>query len=48
MEVWALEAFGASQHLTGNPDIKSDDVMGRAKSYESIVKGEPMPEPRYS
>ena len=43
MEVWALEAFGASHILQEILTIKSDDVMGRAKAYESIVKGEPMP-----
>ncbi len=43
MEVWALEAFGASHVLQEILTIKSDDVMGRAKSYEAIVKGEPMP-----
>ncbi|HOK86091.1 MAG TPA: DNA-directed RNA polymerase subunit beta, partial [Tenuifilum sp.] len=45
MEVWALEAFGASHILQEILTIKSDDVVGRAKAYESIVKGEPMPEP---
>jgi len=45
MEVWALEAFGAAHILREVLTIKSDDVMGRAKSYESIVKGEPMPKP---
>ena len=45
MEVWALEAFGASNILREILTIKSDDVVGRAKSYESIVKGEPMPTP---
>ncbi|HCY00703.1 MAG TPA: DNA-directed RNA polymerase subunit beta [Bacteroidales bacterium] len=45
MEVWALEAFGASHILQEILTIKSDDVMGRAKAYESIVKGEPMPKP---
>jgi DNA-directed RNA polymerase subunit beta len=43
MEVWALEAFGASNILQEILTIKSDDVIGRAKAYESIVKGEPMP-----
>jgi len=43
MEVWALEAFGASNILQEILTIKSDDVMGRAKAYEAIVKGEPMP-----
>ncbi|WP_185861140.1 DNA-directed RNA polymerase subunit beta [Blattabacterium cuenoti] len=45
MEVWALEAFGASNILREILTVKSDDVPGRAKTYESIVKGEPMPEP---
>jgi len=45
MEVWALEAFGASHVLQEILTIKSDDVMGRAKAYEAIVKGEAMPEP---
>ncbi len=45
MEVWALEAFGASHILQEVLTVKSDDVMGRAKAYESIVKGEPMPQP---
>ncbi len=45
MEVWALEAYGASSTLREILTVKSDDVMGRAKTYESIVKGEPMPEP---
>jgi DNA-directed RNA polymerase subunit beta len=43
MEVWALEAFGASNILQEILTIKSDDVSGRAKAYEAIVKGEPMP-----
>jgi DNA-directed RNA polymerase subunit beta len=43
MEVWALEAFGASNILQEILTVKSDDVMGRAKAYEAIVKGEPMP-----
>jgi DNA-directed RNA polymerase subunit beta len=43
MEVWALEAFGAAHILQEILTIKSDDVVGRAKAYESIVKGEPMP-----
>jgi DNA-directed RNA polymerase subunit beta len=43
MEVWALEAFGASNILQEILTVKSDDVLGRAKAYESIVKGEPMP-----
>ena len=45
MEVWALEAFGASHVLQEILTIKSDDVVGRAKAYEAIVKGEPMPTP---
>jgi len=45
MEVWALEAYGASSTLREMLTVKSDDVIGRAKTYESIVKGEPMPEP---
>ena len=45
MEVWALEAYGASSILREILTVKSDDVMGRAKTYESIVKGEAMPEP---
>lgn len=45
MEVWALEAFGASHILQEILTIKSDDVQGRAKAYEAIVKGEPMPTP---
>ncbi len=45
MEVWALEAFGASHVLQEILTIKSDDVMGRSKAYEAIVKGDPMPTP---
>ncbi|MFV0248118.1 MAG: DNA-directed RNA polymerase subunit beta [Tenacibaculum sp.] len=45
MEVWALEAYGASSILREILTVKSDDVQGRAKTYESIVKGEVMPEP---
>ena len=45
MEVWALEAFGASHVLQEILTIKSDDVIGRAKAYESIVKGENMTKP---
>ena len=45
MEVWALEAYGASSILREILTVKSDDVLGRAKTYEAIVKGEPMPEP---
>ncbi|TVR71244.1 MAG: DNA-directed RNA polymerase subunit beta [Marinilabiliales bacterium] len=44
MEVWALEAFGASHILQEILTIKSDDVIGRAKAYESIVKGDPLPQ----
>jgi len=45
MEVWALEAYGASSTLQEILTVKSDDVIGRAKTYESIVKGEMLPEP---
>ncbi|MEN7549637.1 DNA-directed RNA polymerase subunit beta [Rapidithrix thailandica] len=45
MEVWALEAFGASHVLREILTVKSDDVVGRAKAYEAIVKGENLPEP---
>ena len=45
MEVWALEAFGAAHILQEILTIKSDDVVGRSKAYEAIVKGEPMPTP---
>ena len=45
MEVWALEAFGASNVLQEILTVKSDDVQGRAKAYESIVKGKNLPEP---
>ncbi|MFN3874938.1 MAG: DNA-directed RNA polymerase subunit beta, partial [Flavobacteriales bacterium] len=45
MEVWALEAFGAAHILQEILTVKSDDVMGRAKAYEAIVKGEPLPQP---
>ena len=45
MEVWALEAFGASHILQEILTIKSDDVHGRSKAYEAIVKGDPMPTP---
>jgi DNA-directed RNA polymerase subunit beta len=45
MEVWALEAFGASNILREILTVKSDDVIGRAKTYEAIVKGDRMPEP---
>ena len=45
MEVWALEAYGASRLLQEMLTVKSDDVEGRIKTYEAIVKGEPIPEP---
>ena len=45
MEVWALEAYGASHVLQEVLTVKSDDVNGRAKAYESIVKGDNMPVP---
>ncbi|MBK9514329.1 MAG: DNA-directed RNA polymerase subunit beta [Flavobacteriales bacterium] len=45
MEVWALEAFGAANILQEILTVKSDDVIGRAKAYEAIVKGEPLPQP---
>ena len=45
MEVWALEAFGAAHVLQEILTIKSDDVVGRSKAYEAIVKGDPMPTP---
>jgi DNA-directed RNA polymerase subunit beta len=45
MEVWALEAFGASNVLQEILTIKSDDVVGRSRAYEAIVKGDPMPTP---
>ncbi len=45
MEVWALEAFGAAHILQEILTVKSDDVIGRARAYEAIVKGEPMPTP---
>ena len=45
MEVWAIEAFGASHILQEILTIKSDDVVGRAKAYEAIVKGENLPKP---
>ncbi|OJX37348.1 MAG: DNA-directed RNA polymerase subunit beta [Flavobacteriia bacterium 40-80] len=45
MEVWALEAYGASNILQEILTIKSDDVVGRAKAYEAIVKGDNIPEP---
>ena len=43
MEVWALEAFGAAHILQEILTVKSDDVLGRARTYEAIVKGDPMP-----
>lgn len=45
MEVWALEAFGAAHILQEMLTVKSDDMSGRSKVYEAIVKGTPMPEP---
>jgi DNA-directed RNA polymerase subunit beta len=45
MEVWALEAYGASNILQEILTVKSDDIIGRAKAYESIVKGDNMPQP---
>ena len=45
MEVWALEAFGAANILQEILTVKSDDVNGRSKTYEAIVKGDPMPTP---
>lgn len=45
MEVWALEAYGAANTLREILTIKSDDVMGRGKTYEAIVKGKPIPKP---
>jgi DNA-directed RNA polymerase subunit beta len=45
MEVWALEAFGAANILQEILTVKSDDVNGRAKAYEAIVKGDNLPEP---
>ncbi len=45
MEVWALEAFGAANILQEILTVKSDDVVGRAKTYEAIVKGDPLPTP---
>jgi DNA-directed RNA polymerase subunit beta len=45
MEVWAIEAFGASNVLQEILTVKSDDVAGRSRAYESIVKGDPMPQP---
>jgi DNA-directed RNA polymerase subunit beta len=45
MEVWALEGFGAANILQEILTVKSDDVMGRAKVYEAIVKGDNLPKP---
>ena len=45
MEIWALEAYGAAYTLQEMLTYKSDDVSGRHKVYESIVRGEPIPEP---
>jgi DNA-directed RNA polymerase subunit beta len=45
MEVWALEAYGAAHTLQEMLTVKSDDVQGRVRTYESIVKGEPIEEP---
>ena len=45
MEVWALEAYGASNTLQEMLTVKSDDVVGRAKTYEAILKGEDIMEP---
>ena len=45
MEVWALEAYGAAHTLQEMLTVKSDDVQGRVKAYEAIVKGENIPEP---
>ena len=45
MEVWALEAYGAAHTLQEILTVKSDDVKGRSKTYEAIVKGENLPEP---
>ena len=45
MEVWALEAYGAANTLQEILTVKSDDVVGRVKTYEAIVKGENVPEP---
>ena len=44
MEVWALEAYGASNILQEMLTVKSDDITGRTKTYEAIIKGEAMPE----
>jgi DNA-directed RNA polymerase subunit beta len=45
MEVWALEAYGASNILQELLTLKSDDIIGRAKTYEAIVKGDNVPKP---
>ena len=45
MQVWALEAYGASYTLQEILTVKSDDVIGRVKTYEAIIKGENIPEP---
>jgi DNA-directed RNA polymerase subunit beta len=45
MEVWSLEAFGAANILQEILTVKSDDVVGRSRAYEAIVKGDPMPQP---
>ena len=45
MEVWALEAYGAAHTLQEILTVKSDDIVGRVKTYEAIVKGENIPEP---
>ena len=45
MEVWALEAYGAAYTLQEILTVKSDDVVGRVKTYEAIIKGENIPEP---
>ena len=45
MEVWALEAYGAAHTLQEILTVKSDDVQGRSRVYEAIVKGENLPEP---
>lgn len=45
MEVWALEAYGASHTLQEILTVKSDDIVGRVKTYRSIVKGVNIPEP---
>ena len=45
MEVWALEAYGAAHTLQEMMTVKSDDINGRVKTYEAIVKGENIPEP---